>query len=85
MLIELPEHQAFLLSDEVQISEAEAMRQALTQFLARIAQKSSRTLREHPAFGLWRDKQQQDGLAYQERLRDEWPLLSDAFSIRGIR
>jgi hypothetical protein len=76
VLIELPEHQAFLLKqycDVAQISEAEAMRQALTQFLARIAQKSSRTLREHPAFGLWRDKQQ-DGLAYQERLRDEWPL-----------
>ncbi len=76
VLIELPEHQAVLLKqycDEAQISEAEAVGQALSLFLVQITQKSRRTLREHPAFGLWQDKRQ-DGLAYQERLRDEWPL-----------
>ncbi|MCW5206205.1 hypothetical protein VU08_04640 [Desulfobulbus sp. F5] len=31
------------------------------------------SLREHPAFGLWRDKQQ-DGLNYQKCLRDEWSV-----------
>jgi hypothetical protein len=75
VLIELPEHQAALLKQychEAQISEAEAVGQALTQFLARIVQKPRRVLREHPAFGLWRDKQQ-DGLAYQRHLRDERP------------
>jgi hypothetical protein len=75
VLIELPEHQVVLLKqycNEAQISEAEAVGQALTQFLEQIMQKPSRILREHPAFGLWRDKQE-DGLAYQKRLRDEWP------------
>jgi len=75
VLIELPEHQVVLLKqycNEAQISEAEAVSQALSQFLARITEKSCRTLRKHPAFGLWRDNQQ-DGLTYQERLREEWP------------
>ncbi len=76
MLINLPEHQVVLLKQycrETRISEAEAVGQALTQFLEQIMQKPRRILRDHPAFGLWRDKGQ-DGLVYQERLRDEWPL-----------
>jgi hypothetical protein len=76
ILIDLPEQQAALLKQychEAQISEAEAVGQALTQFLEQIMQKPRRVLREHPAFGLWRDKQE-DGLAYQKHLRDEWPL-----------
>ncbi|WP_417917168.1 CopG family transcriptional regulator [Candidatus Electronema sp. JC] len=76
LLIELPQYQVFLLKqycEEAQVSEAEAVKQAVTQFLARTAQKSHRTLRKHPAFGLWRDRQQ-NALAYQEDLRDEWSL-----------
>lgn len=34
---------------------------------------AKRTLRDHPAFGRWRDKQV-DGLAYQHDQRKEWPL-----------
>jgi hypothetical protein len=74
MLIELPEPQAESLQPycrQANISESDALRQALAQFLpAPAAPKPS--LRGHPAFGHWRNKQQ-EGLAYQYRLRDEWP------------
>jgi len=71
MQIELSESQAETLRQycyKVQISEAEAVRQALAQFLSSIPK---RKLSEHSAFGCWRDKQQ-DGLDYQYSLRNEW-------------
>ena len=73
MLIELPEPQAEILRrycNEVHITESEAIRQALVQFLS-LAPKPQRKLCEHAAFGHWHNKQQ-DGLAYQYKLRDEW-------------
>ena len=75
MLIELPEAQAQAFQQycrQAQISESEALGQALALFLPTPA-KHQPSLRQHPAFGHWRHKQQ-EGLAYQYRLRDEWPL-----------
>lgn len=48
------------------ISRAEAIRRAVSLFLA----KRSRDP-ESDGFGLWREREE-DGLAYQDRLRDEW-------------
>lgn len=73
MLIELPDAQAQSLQRycrQTHISEAEALRQALTQFLP-LPAGAKRRLRDHRGFGYWRERQQ-DGLAYQYRLRDEW-------------
>ena len=46
-------------------SRAALVREAVADYLAR----NRRDPRE--AFGLWRDRAE-DGIAYQERLRDEW-------------
>jgi hypothetical protein len=75
MQIELTEPHSEILRQychKVHISETEVIRQALMQFLSTTA-KSQRKLSEHSAFGCWHNKQQ-EGLAYQYRLRDEWSL-----------
>jgi hypothetical protein len=48
------------------ISRAEALRRAVAAFLR---EKGAET--ENDAFGLWRSRHG-DGLAYQDRIRDEW-------------
>lgn len=47
-------------------SRAALVREAVAEYLDRNAPKSM-----DAAFGLWRDREE-DGLAYQERLREEW-------------
>lgn len=69
-IVDLPEPQIAALGEicrERGLSRAEAVRQAVDAFLKdQMADKTS-------AFGLWtREKPAEDGLAYQQRLRDEW-------------
>lgn len=50
------------------VSRASLMRQAIDDYLAR-----QRPAPPHEAFGLWRSADTpEDGLAYQDRIRDEW-------------
>ncbi|MBV5297900.1 MAG: ribbon-helix-helix protein, CopG family [Rhodoferax sp.] len=49
------------------VSRAELIRQAVSQYLQKLKTAESPDL----AFGLWANKAE-DGLAYQQRLRDEW-------------
>ena len=50
-----------------QVSRSELIRQAVSQYLEKFRPEGVPDL----AFGLWRDKAE-DGLAYQQRMRDEW-------------
>jgi hypothetical protein len=54
------------LSAQLQVSRAELLRRAVADYLTRYAAAPVDT-----AFGLWR-RRAEDGLAYQERLRQEW-------------
>ena len=67
-LIDIPERQIHLLSDlcdKFSISRAEAIRRAIDLFVNNNKQP------QVDVFGAWKDKSD-DGLTYQERLRDEW-------------
>jgi metal-responsive CopG/Arc/MetJ family transcriptional regulator len=55
------------LSDSNQVSRAELIRQAVSQYLEKFKPAESSDM----AFGLWANKTE-DGLAYQQRLREEW-------------
>lgn len=68
-LVDLPERQLRELGEigkAAGVSRAEIIRRAIDAFLA---QRRRPELAD--AFGLWRHRQE-DGLAYQERLRGEW-------------
>ena len=70
-LIEIPERQIDELAAICQIKKltrSEAIRQAIAFYVANNKPSGSQ------AFGLWamNDKAQEDGLAYQEKLRAEW-------------
>jgi predicted transcriptional regulator len=67
-LVDLPKEELDRLAELAArrgLSRAALMREALEDFLARHPRPSVDT-----AFGLWSDEE--DGLAYQERLRGEW-------------
>jgi predicted transcriptional regulator len=67
-LIDLPERDLRALTELAAsrgMSRAALMREAVEDYLAR-----QRPLQKDDAFGLWRSGE--DGLAYQERLREEW-------------
>ncbi|KAF1053452.1 MAG: hypothetical protein GAK43_01396 [Stenotrophomonas maltophilia] len=53
------------LSEAQQVSRASLIREAIAQYLATHAEVEAES-----AFGLW--KAAEDGLAYQQRLREEW-------------
>ncbi len=55
------------LSEAKRVSRAELIRQAVTQYLAKFTADAPST----DAFGMWAYKKI-DGLAYQQRLREEW-------------
>ena len=70
-LIEIPERQIDELAAICQIKKltrSEAIRQAIAFYVANNKPSGNQ------AFGLWamNDKAQEDGLAYQEKLRAEW-------------
>ena len=67
-IIDIPDTQIDLLSNLVEqenISRAELIRRAISEYLARYQVKQT------DAFGLWKDKQV-DGVEYQNKLREEW-------------
>jgi metal-responsive CopG/Arc/MetJ family transcriptional regulator len=55
------------LSDVKRVSRAELIRQAVSQYLEKFKSEPA----TDGAFGLWAQKNE-DGLAYQQRLREEW-------------
>lgn len=55
------------LSDLKQVSRAELIRQAVSLYLEKFRPVEP----SEKAFGAWKDKKV-DGLAYQQRLREEW-------------
>ena len=67
-LIDIPDRQVNSLSelcDKFSISRAEAIRRAIDLFVKNNEQS------EVDVFGAWKNKND-DGLIYQEKLRDEW-------------
>ncbi|MEJ7760645.1 MAG: ribbon-helix-helix protein, CopG family [Gemmatimonadaceae bacterium] len=68
-IIEIPEHILSRLDEEAErhaISRAEAVRWALTEYLARRT-----TPRTDAAFGVWKSKPV-DPLAHEDSIRNEW-------------
>ncbi len=55
------------LAEKNRVSRAELIRQAVAQYLEKLKPANP----SDEAFGLWTDKKV-DGLAYQQRLREEW-------------
>lgn len=69
ILVDVPKPDLELLDKVTKrqvISRAEFIRQAIQTSLTPYRQKMN-----HAAFGAWSDLAE-DGLAYQERIRDEW-------------
>ena len=68
-LVELPDEQIEpleALAEQMQLSRAELIRHAVSDYLRRY-----QSVDGDAAFGLWRERQE-DGLAYQERMRSDW-------------
>lgn len=68
-IIDIPDTQLERLdvfAVQEKISRAELIRRAVADYLQRYA-----TVAEDAAFGLWKQRGE-DGLAYQQRLREEW-------------
>jgi metal-responsive CopG/Arc/MetJ family transcriptional regulator len=71
-LVDIPDDQIEelnKLAEREKVSRAALVRQAIADMLA--AKRSVRGEGIAAAFGLWADRDE-DGLAYQERLRSEW-------------
>ena len=67
--MDLPDEQIEALkriAERSQLSRAELIRRAVTQYLAR-----HQPVSDDDAFGLWKARQK-DGLEYQESVRAEW-------------
>ena len=67
-IVDIPNEQIHALSKLVEqenVSRAELIRRALHDYLQRYQ------VPDDDAFGAWKNKQQ-DGLNYQQKLRDEW-------------
>ena len=68
-IIDLPESDREtldLLSRQLGISRAEAVRRAIAEFL-----KSHRSVSDDDLFGVWRNRNE-DALDYEDRVRAEW-------------
>lgn len=68
-IIDLPESDRDmldLLSRQLGISRAEAVRRAVAEFL-----KSHRSASDDDLFGIWRNRNE-DALDYEDRVRAEW-------------
>ena len=57
------------LAEREEVSRASLLREAISALLAK-KRKTGHAARD-AAFGLWADREE-DGIAYQERLRSEW-------------
>jgi len=68
-VIDLPDEQIGplkTLAEQMRLSRAELVRRAVADYLRR-----HRPATDDDAFGIWQDRDE-DGVAYQERLRSEW-------------
>lgn len=73
-IIDLPDAQLEGLARICQrdgISRAEVIRRAVATYL------ESQPIEEHSAFGLWKHRGE-DGLDYQDRIRQEWRKREDS-------
>lgn len=73
--IELNDAQAKALENYCRTAELtpeQAIQRVLNLLVPQSPAVPRRTLREHPAFGLWRHRNI-SALEYQEQLRSEWP------------
>jgi len=71
-LVDIPDEQLAeltRLAEREKVSRASLVRRAVAEMLA--SKRKSRGDGIAAAFGLWADRDE-DGLAYQERLRSEW-------------
>jgi len=71
-IVDLPEQQIEslkVLSQRAGLSRAELMRRAVADYLTRHP-----VTHKQDAFGLWKEHEE-DGIAYQDRLRHEWDAL----------
>ncbi len=71
-LIDIPDDQIAelaKLAEQEKVSRAALVRKAIAELLA--SKRSNNDDAMDAAFGLWADRDE-DGLAYQERLRSEW-------------
>jgi hypothetical protein len=69
-LVDIPEEELTLLtrlSKQRGLSRAEMVRRVVSAYLEPLKPQV-----RADAFGLWEDRSE-DGLAYQTRMRDEWP------------
>lgn len=67
-IVDIPEHQIEQLAQlgkEQNKSRAELIRQAIAKYLENYSEQESQV------FGIWSNRQE-DGLSYQEKLREEW-------------
>ena len=72
--MDLPEEQIAALDsycEEANVSRAEAVRRAVSEFVPVKKREEKRSIKDHPGFGSWKHKKI-DGLEYQEKLRAEW-------------
>ena len=68
-IVDLPQDQIDALaglSERFSLSRAELLRRAVAEYLNRHVLKE-----DDAAFGLWKQRSE-DGLVYQDQLRDEW-------------
>jgi len=68
-VIDLPDEQIEplkTLANSLNVSRAELIRRAVADYLRRFEAPA-----EDTAFGIWKHRDE-DGLAYQERMRSEW-------------
>ncbi len=71
-IIELPDDQIDALkalAARDQVSRAELIRRAVAEYLS---SHPLDTEARKAAFGLWRDRGDRDGVAYQRKLRSDW-------------
>ena len=69
-IVELPDQQIThlkALGERLSLPRTELVRRAVAEYLAH----HPATV-EDSAFGLWKRRSQEDGLAYQRRMRAEW-------------
>ena len=69
-IVDLPDQQIDhlkALGQRLKLPRTELVRRAVADYLARHPNDP-----EDTAFGLWEDRAEQDGLAYQQQIRAEW-------------
>ncbi len=73
-IVDLPEEQIAALDnycEEENVSRAEAVRRAVSEFVPAKAKEKKRSIKNDPGFGSWKNLNI-DGLEFQGKIRAEW-------------